>query len=166
MDLMLLFSYFVLGFGVGIVASMVAFIMTLKRMRAQDKSKSNEPKKQTVEQKMARVKVVTERQLELLELEAALRAGGQDDITVHQQIIALEDEKFDLLESILDDGADPELTAVNTKGELQKMKLSEYLAYIGSKSTPSPKKVESKSTRLGKFTVIKGGKDDSGNTSH
>lgn len=161
-DFMLLFSFFILGFGSGVLGSMVAFIVAVKRVK-------DKPKKQTVEQKMDSFGAVTEQQLKLLQLEAALRAGGQDATTVTQQITALEDEKFNLLKSILADGADPELTAVNTKGEHQKMKLSTYLSDHATAWRPPPlNKVESKSQRLGKFTVIKGGKDDSGggNTSH
>lgn len=167
MEFAALISAFVLGLCAGMIGFLVTFVATARRIKAQDEKRAGTPGKQTVEQKMARVKVVTERQLELLQLEAALRSKGQDDINLQQQIIALEDEKFSLLESILADGSDPELTAVNTKGELQKMKLSEYLAHDMHANKPSPpKKVESKSQRLGKFTIIKGGKDDSGNTSH
>lgn len=85
------------------------------------------------------------------------------------QIKLLDEEKNDLLKSIIRDGHDPEITTLDESGVKTQMKLSEYMAYMGIFMEPKESKPEVKTPRteqIGKFTVIKGGKDDGGNTTH
>lgn len=84
----------------------------------------------------------------------------------------LEEEKTELLRSIIADGFDPEIT-VQTANGIEKMHLSEYLASqgydLGSKpatnneappASTEEKKAEPSIRKVGKFFVIKGGKDE------
>jgi hypothetical protein len=116
---------------------------------------------------MKRVKEITGEQVDL-----ARRADGPQknslDGKYKNGIIAqmkkLDEEKHEVLKSILADGHDPELTTMDETGVVTKMKLSEYMAYLGISVTPKQKP---QSKNVGKFTVYKGGKDDGGNnTTH
>lgn len=85
----------------------------------------------------------------------------------------LEEEKSELLRSIIADGFDPQIT-VQLEGEgLRQMKLSEYLTHQGydvkpatktdSEPAPGESKEEPSVRKVGNFFVIKGGKPETNN---
>jgi len=127
------------------------------------------PKKSSVSDRMKRVKDITTEQLELAQQADGPQKNGLDGKYkngIIGQIKRLDEEKNELLISILEDGHDPELTTMDASGVVSQMKLSEYMAYMGIKMTPKKAEEKPKTERLGKFTVVRGGKDDGGNTTH
>jgi hypothetical protein len=51
---------------------------------------------------------------------------------------------------------------MDNSGVITKMKLSEYMAYMGMSVKPKPPEKKN----MGKFTIHRGGKDDGGSTTH
>lgn len=161
---------YVMGLITGAIAMLiVTFHIGSKSLEAKKKklSESSE-KKMSINERMKRVKEITNQQLDL-----AQQADGPQKNALHGkhkngligEMKRLDEEKMTLLKSILADGHDPELTTMDEAGVVSKMKLSEYLAYLGvsmdKTTTPTPTE-KPKATQIGKFTVIRGGKDDGG----
>jgi hypothetical protein len=73
----------------------------------------------------------------------------------------LEQQKVAILQSILNDGFDPKITVLNSAGEREEMPLSEFLQVESAKSAEASPKEAPK--QVGRFTVIKGGRDDGSN---
>ncbi len=163
---------FVLGFllGIGCVLGAVFHLgsKSLEKKKAELKEKVK--KAESLESRMKRVKEITNEQVEL-----AQRADGPQKNSLDgkykngiiREMKRLDEEKNDILKSILTDGHDPELTTIDEAGVVSRMKLSEYMAYMGIKMDP-PKSQQPKVEQVGKFTVIRGGRDDGGgnNTTH
>ena len=126
-------------------------------------------KKESVSSKMKRVKVITDEQLDLSARADGPQKNGLDGKyknSLMSHMKSLEEEKNEILKSILRDGLDPELTTMDSSGVITKMKLSEYLAYMGVSMEPKAKSPqEIKTERMGKFTVHRGGKDDGSGSS-
>jgi hypothetical protein len=85
------------------------------------------------------------------------------------EIMDLERQKIDILRSILGDGIDPLITVINPSGVREDILLSAYIgdaeATLEEASGGTPPKTSNVVTKkIGKFMVIKGGKDDG--TSH
>ena len=170
--LLIALSYFVLGFIVGAVAT-ISFTLyfgarTLKKLKEET---GNTKKQLSISDRMKRVKEITNEQLELAQQADGPQKNGLDGKyknSLTRQIKLLDEEKNNVLISILEDGHDPELTTMDSSGVVTKMKLSEYMAYMGIKMSPKSSTPQSqpKTERIGKFTVVKGGKDDGGNTTH
>lgn len=78
----------------------------------------------------------------------------------------LENEKNDILKSILDEGFDPTITVVDSAGEQKQMTLSEYLSGNQSAMEEEVSKDPNAPRKVGKFTVHNGGKPDGGETTH
>lgn len=142
-----------------------AFLMVLWAIQTSEKRKATPievvsdlvPKNQnTLSTRMERIKAITETQLNMLQV----------DVSYEQKKIVevLEDEKVQLLESILADGLDPVISTMDASGNISNMKLSEYMS---GPARPEPRQ-EPKIRQMGKFTVYKGGKpdDNGGKTSH
>jgi hypothetical protein len=89
------------------------------------------------------------------------------------EIKMLEEEKRSILRSILNEGVDPKLTITNDNNEKEIILLSEYMLRNGiplkdeaepvPANKPETKQEEGKITKVGKFYVVPGGKND---TSH
>lgn len=164
-----LLASFVLGMITG-AAGIVSLTFYLGK-RALDKKKAEveqNTKKLSVSDRMKRVKDITAEQLDL-----ARRADGPQKNSLDgkykngliREMKRLDEEKNAVLKSILADGHDPELTTMDETGVVTKMLLSEYMAHMGIKMDPKP--VKPQVEQVGKFTVIRGGRDDGGNnTSH
>ena len=163
-----LLGAFLLGLLVG-VGGMVGFIIRVgAKGLAEKKAKLEVAKKkvESAEARMKRIKDITKEQLEL-----AGRADGPQKNSLDGkykngligQIKKLSEERDDIMRSLLKDNYDPELTTVDETGVVTKMKLSEYMAYMGIKmDKPVPPKATKTSEQIGKFTVIRGGRDDDG----
>lgn len=118
-----------------------------------------------IAERMLKVKEITMEQLNLqAQAEAPQKNAlhGRYKNGLVGQIKELEEEKTKILQSIITDGHDPEVTVVDNHGEPEKVKLSSYLTERGmypdmkvSENTEEPK-----TKQIGKFTVYRGGKDD------
>lgn len=163
-----LLAAFMLGILVG-TGGMTAFVMYLGNKGLKEKKAKLEAVKKTaesLEKRMKRVREITKEQVDL-----ANRADGPQKNSLDGkykngligQIKKLEEERNDIMRSILKDGFDPELTTMDEIGVVTKMKLSEYMAYMGIKmEKPAPAKPTRTAEQIGKFTVIRGGRDDDG----
>lgn len=163
---------FVLGFlfGVSSVLGVIFHLGGKSLQKKKEELKERVKKAESIESRMKRVKEITNEQVEL-----AQRADGPQKNSLDgkykngiiREMKRLDEEKNNILKSILTDGHDPELTTIDEAGVVSRMKLSEYMAYMGIKMDP-PKSNQSKVEQIGKFTVIRGGRDDGGgnNTTH
>lgn len=124
--------------------------------------------KKPVSDRMKRIKEITNEQLDLTrQVDGPQKNSmhGKHKNSLISKIKSLDEEKNDLLRSILLDGHDPELTTVDNAGVVTHMKLSEYMVLMGIKMEPK-KPTSPTAERVGRFTVVKGGKDDGGETTH
>lgn len=160
-ELVIFFLGVMLGFGLTLVWFLEMARRSLSSKAAADRTAS-------LQERMKRVKEITNEQLDLnRQVDGPQKNGldGKHKNGLINKMKRLDEEKNDILRSILLDGYDPELTTMDTSGVVTYMKLSEYMALMGIKM--EPKKPKSSTSRVGKFTVVKGGKDDSGNnTTH
>lgn len=170
MELVILLAFFVLGviFGaLGMVVLTVYIGMRGINKRKEETTKSKS--KNSINDRMKRVKDITVEQMELSQHADGPQKNGLDGKYkngIIRQIKQLDEEKNQLLVSILEDGHDPDLTTMDSSGVVTQMKLSEYMAYMGIKMPPKKIEEPPKTQTIGKFTVVKGGKDDGGNTTH
>lgn len=172
-----LLAFFVLGLISGAAIAMMIVIHLGKKYFDQKKALGGDtPTKTSISDRMKKVKEISAKQLDLtsrIDRPQKNSLDGKYKNLMIGQLKALEEEKNDLLRSIIAEGHDPELTTVNESGVVEKMKLSEYMAYMGitmapSKTLEQPKASKPKQNieRLGKFTVIRGGKDGGNNSSN
>lgn len=164
-DLVVLLAFYILGFISGAVSIVVLtyFIGSRAVKKRKDELESNSKKKESVSSRIKRVRDLTNEQLDL---QGA--ASGPQMNALHGKykngfigrIKEIDDEKFNILKSIIADGFDPEITVIDSAGVVTTVKLSQFLADAGinkEPSTPQPPK----STKS-KFTVHRGRKDDDG----
>jgi hypothetical protein len=113
---------------------------------------------QHVADKIRRVKEITREQLNLMPSTGGPQKNalhGKHKNSINRTLSSLEDEKNELLNSILNDGHDPEITSMAGDGTSSKMKLSEFLA----RTPPSSSEKNTNTKKINKFTVHQGGKD-------
>ena len=87
----------------------------------------------SIQERLTKVKEITARQLELrAQSDGPLKSSlhGKYRNSLINEMKSLEQEKNDILRSILKDGLDPELSVMDEVGGTTTMKLSEYMAYI------------------------------------
>lgn len=169
MELVTLFAFFVLGMISGACGVVALTLHIGLRSAKRRKEEAENPKKLTVDERMKRVKELTQEQLLLAQQADGPQKNGLDGKYkngINRQIKQLDEEKNNILISLIEDGHDLEITTMDSSGIVSKMKLSEYMAYMGIKMQPKKSVEAPKTERIGKFTVVKGGKDDGGNTTH
>jgi hypothetical protein len=119
----------------------------------------------TVTERLTKAQEITDRQLELLAAaeqpsKNALHSQYKNGLAA--EIKDLEEEKMDLLHSIIRDGYDPTLN-VRIDGVPERIKLSAYLARAGVLPPPLPEEDGPKDPnaprKVGKFLVYSGGND-------
>lgn len=83
----------------------------------------------------------------------------------------LEQQKIDILRTVLAEGFNPMITILNEKGSQEEIPLSEYVDQAAAildtnqgNPPPPPSNDPTQPRKAGKFVVYKGGKDDSGTT--
>lgn len=170
MDFTLAIPIYVLGMISGSILTLTATLIIGARSLKKKREAVEEQKKNLVSLKdrMKKVKELTE---DILAMQQSIDGpqrnalDGKYKNSVIRKIKDMDEEKNNILVSIIQDGYDPELTAMDpSTGTVTQMKLSEYMSYMGINVPPKGTKVdaakESKAKRLGKFTVINGGKDD------
>lgn len=169
MTILIPIGFYVLGLITG-ACGMVSLTLWLGNRSLERKRKqlTEAPAgKLSLEARMKRVKDLTDEQMDLLaQIDQPQKNGldGRHKNGLNSTVKDIEKEKAEILRSILEDGYDPEISAMDMSGVVSKMKLSEFMVDQGLIAPPKPKE-EPKIKTLGKFTVHKGGKDDGG-TSH
>lgn len=115
-----------------------------------DKVRETIRKASAVQDRMNKVKDLTRDQMDMqiqTELPQKNSLDGKYKNSLSRRIREIEDEKKAILQSILDDGFDPEITAMNSNSELETMKLSEFMGK-NMPSSDSPTKTERPKLRL------------------
>lgn len=171
MILLTLLAFYILGILTG-ACGLVAITLHLAKKDpklALAEAPKTKPTKASLDERMERVKAIINEQLDLLQAADGPQKNSLDGKYkngLNRTVKDLEKEKVQILQSILADGFDPEITTQDHTGVVHKLLLSEFMAETGA-LPPPPAPVKPKSPRIGKFTIHKGGKDDgSGNTSH
>ncbi len=127
-------------------------------------------KASSVDERLTRVKEIVHEQLDLQSQAEGPQRNSMDGKyknSMMRTIKSLEEEKHQILRSIITDGFDPKVTVMGPDGVVTDMNLSEFMAQSGI-DVPPPTKGTNKegATRSGKFMVYKGGKNDGEGTSH
>lgn len=176
MDILVVASYFMLGFLTG-TGSVIAYGMySLKKItkhkdalsrQAEQTQKTKEMLVASIKDRLTKAHEMTQKQFDLLaELDMpsknSLHSKWKNQIS--REVRLLEDEKVSLLKSILADGFDPEIAILNESYQKERIKLSDYLKKIdkavGSETPPPPPPPENSGTTLkkvGRFFVYSGG---------
>lgn len=174
MDIASLIVGFTFGVATVIGISLYLARKTIKKRQAKIKSLKNEVndimKKinndTSLSDRVSKVKDLTTQQLELRSKAEGPQKNslhGKHKNTIYAEIKEMEEEKNNILRSILGDGMDPSVAVVDEYGEAKTMKLSEYMEYMGismAAEEPKPKK----DSNFRNFTVYKGGKDTNNNS--
>ena len=96
-----------------------------------------------VQERVNRVKDITKQQMDMqaqTEMPQKNSLDGHYKNGLTYKIRTLEEEKREILQSILDDGFDPEITTLNAESKMETMKLSEFMGNKGNtKSLDEPK---------------------------
>lgn len=155
-------------------------LMKLKKLskELEAKAKVTREKIRSIKDRLVRVQEITKLQLDLVGAidqpsKNALHSRYKNGL--NEEIKLLEEEKLEILKSILRDGFDPVITVVS-ESQQESIKLSEYMAKHGfNLESDSSKTVESTSSavateenkpikRVGNFAVYCGGKTDDSTT--
>lgn len=159
----MLFGMFILGVVVGAIGIATIFMVYVGKIA---KKYTTPPKDKikvdSVNARLRKVQEITNEQLNMqsyTERPQKNSLDGKHKNRTINEMKRLEEEKREILQSILDDGFDPSISAIDETGEVKSMKLSEYMMEYGFAEPKKPEKQE-KSTVTRKFTVHKGGKDN------
>jgi hypothetical protein len=112
--------------------------------------------------RMDKVKEITMQQLDLRsQIEGPQKNGlhGRHKNGLISEIKRLEEEKIEVLKSILNDNLDPEVSILDENNQTKTMKLSEYMNLMGH--VYAKKTQDAPTTKTNKFTVYTGGKASS-----
>lgn len=166
---------FFLGFVLGAMFGISAFIawsfyQVRKLKDAKDKLLENlksklleqDGKRQSIIDRLKRAQAITEQQLDI---RAATDQPSKNALHSRYKngligdIKKLEEEKISILQSILDDGFDPLINAVDENGNKQELPLSHFVSKAKT-TVGEPEPDPSGPKKVGRFVVVKGGKDD------
>lgn len=166
---------FILGFFAGLLTATIIIVgygmYKLRQLsKARDKiigelqksAQDAEKSLKNVTERLNKAREITEKQLGLLgqidqPSKNALHSKWKNDL--NHEVRKLEDEKNEILRSILKDGYDPTITILNANDQKETIKLSDYLARIGlTKEDPAPPSDDPNGPKkVGKFMVYSGG---------
>ena len=128
-----------------------------------------DPNYTAIETRMLRIKEIAQLQMELHGAADGPQRNAMDGRyknSISRTLKELEEEKIAILTSIVKDGHDPSVNVVKADGTTEVTKLSAFLAGYSSDITDE-KNDDVPVKQIGKFTVLRGGKDDGGTpTSH
>jgi hypothetical protein len=119
-----------------------------------------------IEPRMARIKEIAKLQMDLQAAHDGPQRNAMDGRYKNGlmgELKQLEEEKVNILNSIVNDGFDPPVNVLKEDGTTQVTKLSAFLAGYDPKLA-GEKKADGPVRNVGRFVVHKGGKDDGGNT--
>jgi len=164
-----------IGFFLGIVTTITMFmiyaLVTVRKLKATKKNIVDELRKKLDEQdgkresiiiRLKKAQAITEQQLDIRAAtdqpsKNALHSRYKNGLI--SDIKKLEEEKLAILQSILDDGFDPTISVIDEAGQRQELPLSHFVNKAAA-VTPPPAQDPNVPKRVGKFVVVKGGKDD------
>jgi ABC-type phosphate transport system auxiliary subunit len=167
---------FLLGFVLGAVVSIGAIagygfyqLRKLKQVKAKiteeikKKIDNLDTKRESIRSRLLKAQEITEQQLDLrsqaeMPSKNALHSRYKNGLV--GEIRKLEDEKLAVLRSILDDGYDPTIVALDENGQRTELPLSHFIDRATLKQGNSTPASTDLPKRIGKFTLVKGGKDD------
>lgn len=165
---------FAIGFLMGLVVSFIVTIyLTTRALNKQDQEDREDIHELmekmeligSVKYRYKKIEEITDKQLDLVsrvDRPSASAAHSRYKNDIVGQLKALEDEKVDIMRSIVDDGIDPNIT-ISIDGEPQSMKMSEAINMhdINNKKpfTPPPK-TESIKTRNNGLRLIHNSEDN------
>jgi len=162
---------FLAGFILGMTTMAALFVgygyYTLRKLNAlkkkivdQVKGKLDEQdkKRESIIARLKQAQAITEQQLDIRSAtdqpsKNALHSRYKNGLI--GDIKKLEEEKIAILRSILDDGFDPLINVRDENGEVRELPLSHFV-----NQAPAPEQDPNAPKRVGKFIVVKGGKDD------
>jgi ABC-type lipoprotein release transport system permease subunit len=130
------------------------------------KSKLNEQdsKRASIIERLKQAQAITEQQLDI---RSATDAPSKNALHSRYkngligEIKKLEEEKIAILSSILSDGFDPGINVRDENGDLKEILLSDFLKLQSGSVPQTANDPDSKVPKqVGRFTVVKGGKDD------
>jgi hypothetical protein len=165
----------IIGFFLGIVATITGFMLyamiTVRKLKAAKKNIVDELRKKLDEQdakresiiaRLKQAQAITEQQLDIRAAtdqpsKNALHSRYKNGLI--SDIKKLEEEKIAILQSILNDGFDPTISVIDETGQKQELPLSHFVSKAAA-TTPPPTPDPNAPKRVGKFVVVKGGKDD------
>ena len=166
MSILAILSIYVSGFITGMIASIIIAIYLGQRSLNKKGQPTDSKSKESVTSRMKKVRELTEEQLGIQSNASGPQKNameGRYKNGLNAMIKELEEEKNELLKSIISDGFDPEITVMDPSGAVTSKKLSEFLAESGIVMEP---KDSTPDKPVNKFTVHKGGKDDGSGTTH
>lgn len=157
-------AYFTIGFLSGAAITVYGALYMSKRYLNKS-SKDKAPSADTVSDRLKKVKELTNQQLNLQSQAEIPQKNGLDGRYKNgliKEVKRLEEEKTEILKSIITDGFDPSITTLDESGEVKQMKLSEFMANMGitMPKSETEKKLDQALDNVRKFTVHRGGKDD------
>jgi hypothetical protein len=145
--------WFVVGFFAGILSVIMYVLMKLrsldkkaKKLNSKTQASSNDKASnkltKSAKDRLIKAFEITERQLTIMGALDSPQSGplhGKYKNTLNSELKALEQEKMDILKSVLDDGFDPKLTILNsTSGEKEVILLSEFMNQYNKTETETP----------------------------
>ena len=174
MTLMFL-SYFFLGFSVGSIVTIFSIRSKIKKIYDRElkfveetiKTLKSTVDNASVRERLKKSQDLTKKQLELfsaIDMPQKNALDGKYKQQLNDEIKLIEEQKIEILSSILNDGFDPVITIINEKAQNENIKLSEFFKMRSldprkyakdAGPVPPPKKI-------GKFTVYTGGNDSGG----
>lgn len=166
MEVAIILLAYVLGIATGAIG-IIALTLWLGKRAIDKETKAKLPSKESVSTRLKKVKEITNEQLDL---QGAI--SGPQKNALHGKykngligrIKELEEQKVEILKSIITDGFDPEITVIDDSGVVTALKLSEFLGQNGITMPSKDSQPDAQTKQVGKFIVHKGGKDDSGTT--
>lgn len=173
---------FIVGIVSGVLLSAVGLIYYTKKITQKftRKQPQQSDKMSSVKERLKRVQEITQEQMDIQSYAERPQKNSLDGKYKNRSINEMErldEEKQEILMSILRDGMDPSIGVIDDAGQVKSMKLSEYVAeYYGYNDAP----IKNKQPEVRRdFSVIKGGKEsaerdfdsddddsDSGNQTH
>lgn len=152
--------------GVIVAMGFVLYVGQRSMKKSIEKKKTELDGLKSINERLSKVKELTEQQLNLQS-----GAEGPQKNALHgryknglgQEIEFLEEQKVEILKSIVKDGFDPEISTMGHDGVITKGKLSAFLTERGISLDDAPTEKENPRS---KFTVYRGGKGDGGETVH
>jgi len=124
---------------------------------------AEDPTYAAIETRMLRIKEIAQLQMELQGAADGPQRNAMDGKyknSLMRTLKELEEEKITILNSIVKDGHDPSVNVLKADGTTEITKLSAFLA--GYSSDITDEKNDAAVKQVGKFTVLRGGKDDGG----
>lgn len=165
---MIIIAAYLIGVLTGAIALFTTTIYIGKKAMAKEQF-SVKPSRANIDDRLKKVREITDQQLALMQAADGPQKNSLDGKyknSLNKTVKDLEEDKVEILKSILTDGFDPLITTQDPDGTILQMKLSKFMADTGITMSPTTPQSKPKSSQIGKFTIHKGGKDDGGTTSH